>query len=522
MTDSLGSHRRDWYLDRPRARSGRLGLVEACADFEEVPPDPVATIESLRSLGYNLDSAVADLIDNSIAARIDSRPVNVDVRVHWAGGESWVAVADDGRGMTEDGLRRAMRIGSWDPRAQRDTDDLGRFGFGLKTASFSQCRELTVATRTAAARQLLIRSWDLDHVRATGKWELRASAPPGAGEILDGLQPRSSGTVVLWRRLTSLVEPDAQPDDPVARRRLNDQIAGLEAHLGMTFGRYLAREHEGLTLLLNSQRVRSWDPFLTAFSWTQPLPRETPRIRGQAMVVQPYVLPYQGKLTAREQAEAAGPMGWNAQQGFYIYRKDRLIAAGTWLGLKGLHHSDAYNLARISIDIPSSLDSEWSLDITKGTVQTPAVIRQDLGRIADQTRSRARAVLRSRGGLVGGRKKRTIIPVWQQRRRHGELVLSINRRHPLIAEVLAGGGTSRRQLEAVLDLIEETIPAAALPSASPPDRRAHDGQPPEPVIELARRLYETFLHGGLNRQQAAEKLLACEPFDEYPDLMDNI
>ena len=122
-------------------------------------------------------------------------------------------------------------------------------------------------------------------------------------------------------------------------------------------------------------------------------------------MVQPYVLPYQGKLTAQEQAEAAGPMGWNAQQGFYIYRKDRLIAAGTWLGLKGLNNADAYNLARISIDIPSSLDSEWSLNITKGTVQPPAVIRQDLSRIAEQTRSRARAVLRSRGGLVGAQEK---------------------------------------------------------------------------------------------------------------------
>lgn len=492
------------------------------ADFEEVPPDPAATIESLRSLGYSLDSAVADLVDNSIAARIDSAPVNVDVTMYWAGGASWLAVADDGRGMTEDGLRRAMRIGSWDPQAERGAHDLGRFGFGLKTASFSQCRELTVATRTAGDHELLIRSWDLDHVRSTGKWELRASAPPGAEEILDRLQPPSSGTVVLWRRLTSLVEPGARPDDGVARRNFNDQIAALEAHLGMTFGRYLARQHEGLTLLLNGQQVRPWDPFLTTFSWTQPLPKETPRIHGHPMVVQPYVLPYPGKLTAEEEARAAGPMGWNAQQGFYIYRKDRLIAAGTWLGLKGLNQADAYKLARISVDVPVSLDAEWSLNITKGTVQPPAVIRQDLARIAIQTRTRARAVLRSRGGLVGVGKKKSIIPVWQQRRRHGELVLSLNRHHPMIARVLAGEGNSRPQLEAVLDLIEDTIPSAALPSASPPLRRMHDGRPPEPVIRLGHQLYEKFLQDGLTRQEAARKLLTYEPFDEYPDLIDNI
>lgn len=493
-------------------------MVDMSADFEEVPPDPVATIESLRSLGYSLESAVADLIDNSIGAEAAS----TEVTLHWAGSQSWVAVVDDGRGMTEDGLRRAMRIGSWDPRNVREPHDLGRFGFGLKTASFSQCEELTVATRSAGSSRLLVRSWDLEHVRSTAKWELRASAPPGTSEILDRLQLRSRGTTVLWRRLTSLVGSDTELDDHVTRRRFTDQIVLLEGHLGMTFGRYLARNRDPFVLRLNTQTVRPWDPFLTSSTWTQRLPPETLRIRGEAMKVEPYVLPYQGRLTTQQQTEAAGPMGWNAQQGFYIYRNDRLITAGTWLGLRGLNNADAYNLARISVEIPSSLDSEWSLNITKGTVQPPAVLRQDLARIATETRRRARSVLKSRGGLVGKKGKRTVIPVWQQRRRHGELILSINRQHPLIAQVLASDSVSPRQLGAILDLIEETIPSAALPSASPPDRGTGDGQPPESVVQLARRLYEKFLLDGLTRQQAADKLLACEPFDEYPGLIESI
>jgi Histidine kinase-, DNA gyrase B-, and HSP90-like ATPase len=497
-------------------------VVGVSAHFEEVPPDPAATIESLRSLGYSLASAVADLVDNSIAARVEEQLVTVQIMLHWAGGQSWLAVVDDGRGMTEDELRQAMRIGSWDPQSDRGPHDLGRFGFGLKTASFSQCRELTVATKAAGSDPFLIRSWDLDHVRRTGKWELRASAPPGADDILGRLQPQSSGTVVLWRRLTSLVDPAARAEDEVGRRRLTEQMAGLEGHLGMTFGRFLTRSREGLALSVNSQPVQAWDPFLTAFSWTQPLPQETSRIRGHAMAIKPNVLPYPGKLTAQEQAQAAGPMGWNAQQGFYIYRQDRLIAVGTWLGLRALSSEDAYNLARISVDIPQPLDSEWSLNITKGTVQPPDALRQDLTRIAIQTRRRARAVLRSRGGMVGGRKNRAVIPVWQQRRRHGELVLSINRQHPIIVEALSDDHPSRRRLEAVLDLIEETIPSAALPSAQPHDRRASDGTPPQPVIELARRLYEKFLLDGLTRQQAADKLLSCEPFGEYPDLLESM
>jgi hypothetical protein len=487
-------------------------------DYEEVPPDPVATIESLRSLGYSLESAVADLVDNSVAAQA----TNIEVTLHWAGNQSWLAVVDDGRGMTEDRLRQAMRIGSWDPRKVRDDNDLGRFGFGLKTASFSQCGELTVATRSVGSSQLLIRSWDLEHVRSVGRWELRASAPPGASEILESLAIQASGTAVLWRRLTSLVGTDTQLDDQIARRRFTEQIPILEGHLGMTFGRYLVRVHDALILSLNTQLVRSWDPFLTTFTWTQRLPAEMLRIRGEVMVIQPYVLPYPGRLTAQQQMEAAGPMGWNAQQGFYIYRKDRLIAAGTWLGLRGVNNADAYNLARISVDIPASLDSEWSLNIIKGAVQPPAVLRQDLLRIATETRRRARGVLKSRGGVVGRKGKRSVIPLWQQRRRHGELILSINRQHPLIAQALASDSLSRQQLGAILNLIEETIPSAALPSASRPDRSKDNGQPPEAVIQLARRLYEKFLLDGLTRQQAADKVLTCEPFNEYPDLIERI
>ena len=139
---------------------------------EEAPPDPAATIETLGALGYSTESAVADLIDNSIAAGA----TRVDVILHWDGADSWCAVADNGRGMTGDELKQAMTIGSRDPVLPRDAADLGRFGFGLKTASFSQCRDLTVGSRKANQR-IAYRTWDLDYVRAEGRWLLFKSPP---------------------------------------------------------------------------------------------------------------------------------------------------------------------------------------------------------------------------------------------------------------------------------------------------------------------------------------------------------
>src|SRR4051794_3158509 len=161
---------------------------------EIVPPNAAAMIESMRAFGYSPATAIADLVDNSITAGART----IDVRLHWAGTASWGSIADDGHGMSETGLRSAMTLGSRSPRDDRAADDLGRFGLGLKTASFSQCRSLTVASRTAATG-INVRRWDLDEVARTGEWRLLTTPPPGDA---DGLRfiGDDSGTVVLWTR----------------------------------------------------------------------------------------------------------------------------------------------------------------------------------------------------------------------------------------------------------------------------------------------------------------------------------
>lgn len=487
--------------------------------YEEVPPDPAATIESLRSLGYSPRTALADLIDNSLAAGA----MCIDVRLHWAGGNSWCAVVDDGVGMTEPQLRQAMKIGSRDPLLERGPGDLGRFGLGLKTASFSQCRELTVQTRTGKAGAPQVRSWDIDHVREVGRWDLRLSAPDSARSLLSELDSGSAGTVVLWRRLTELAEDGVAPQDTEARRRFHEQIDLVDRHVAMTYGRILVRKSSPPRIRLNGRLVSAWDPFLTEVPSTQQLPTERLLLRGKSVVIRPFVLPHKSKLTDRAYEQAAGPLGWDAQQGFYVYRRDRLIVAGDWLGLRYLTRDAAHILARIAIDVPASLDHAWSLDVTKGTVRPPGPLSEDLKRIAKDTRRRARAVLHHRGVSVGRRRPRGVVPVWQQRRRHGELIFRLNRDHPLIVDLLTRLGPHRRDMTAVFDLIEETIPVLALPAGGEvPGRVAFEGRPPDEIVLLATRLYETLLQQGLTRQEATDRLLLCEPFNDYPDLIRTI
>jgi len=173
---------------------------------EIVRPDAASLIESMRAFGYSTPAAVADLVDNSISAGAR----NVWIDFHWAGTDTHVAVLDDGTGMTELELGEAMRLGSSDPREARDADDLGRFGLGLKTASLSQCRTLTVASRRAG--DLSLRRWDLDYVRSTREWTLLTEVDDESSKLLEPLREFESGTMVLWQRPDRLVGDDALED----------------------------------------------------------------------------------------------------------------------------------------------------------------------------------------------------------------------------------------------------------------------------------------------------------------------
>ena len=146
-------------------------MADASLEFEELPPDASSLAESLRAFNYTLPTAIADLVDNSITAGAR----NIWLDFHWEGANSTITVSDDGRGMTEAELVQCMRLGSRNPLQDRDANDLGRFGLGLKTASFSQCRRVTVCSRASKLGNIAARTWDLDHLAQAGSWQLLKS-----------------------------------------------------------------------------------------------------------------------------------------------------------------------------------------------------------------------------------------------------------------------------------------------------------------------------------------------------------
>ena len=207
-------------------------------DYEQCSPEPEAMITSLRAFGYNLSMAIADLIDNSIYAEAK----NIQVDYDWNSGRPWVRIVDDGSGMNEDYLRTAMRLGSQSPLKNREPKDLGRFGLGLKTASFSQCRVMTVKTKQASGN-VSLRCWDLDHVVDTNRWEISTSPPRGAQQFLKLIDSYDHGTLVLWQKLDRVIQEEKEHEDSDSENAEDHFLSRFQAvtqYLEMVFHRYLA------------------------------------------------------------------------------------------------------------------------------------------------------------------------------------------------------------------------------------------------------------------------------------------
>jgi len=484
-------------------------------DYDIVAPEPSALIEALRAFGYTPQTAIADLIDNSITAGAK----NIWVNFTWNGAGSYVTVRDDGKGMIPADLVTAMRAGSYNPLDRRSRKDLGRFGLGLKTASFSQCRLLTVSSKVSGLSSITKR-WDLDYIGQVSEWRLLHGAAPGSEQRISEIENQECGTVVLWEHMDRMVG-SVKVDDQKAHQRFLAHISNVENHLGMVFHRFID-EIRGITIRINDRKIDSWDPFLSNESATQQLQEEHLHLHDGIVKVRPYVLPHHSKLSSSVHERGAGLKGWNAQQGFYIYRNQRLLLAGDWLGL-GFQKEEHYKLARIAVDLPNSMDHEWDLDVRKSRARPPGVLQDDLRRIARITRERAIEVYRHRGKVLARKMSGNDIFVWNKEMKHGRVTFRINREQPLIADLLRSSQEYRGKVEALLRLIEETIPIPliTIESSAHPDAQLapFEGQPSSEVLEAIKQVYMSLRQLGNLHTQAIERLITLEPFQHFKELV---
>lgn len=466
----------------------------------EVLPRASLLIESMRDIGYTLETALSDIVDNSIAAGAQS----VEILVEPDAGNPAIAIMDNGRGMSASELVAAMRAGSQSPLAERSRSDLGRFGLGLKTASFSQCRRLTVLTCRSGARSCAV--WDLDHVAATDRWEVRLIDDHVTVPFADRLP--SDGTLVVWEHLDRIVGD--VPRDHV-QNVLAHRVDEAAAHIELVFHRYLSGEATGkrLPILLNGRSLAARDPFGLGHRSTQRDPEEVCRIKGHAVVVQAFTLPHHSRLKEREYEELAGSAGFLRNQGFYLYREKRLIIWGTWFGLA--RQRPITQLTRVRIDMPKELDADWKIDVKKASAQPPPALRAHLRALVDRICSGSKRVYTHRGKRMD---QDSALRVWQRIQDKGKIRYGLNADHPMLQQLeneLSDGG--RRRLRSLLRLMESALPVDAIFADKGGDAAAVvQGQIESDDLRLlASDTYRHLARGGEARDQQILEIMQVIP-----------
>jgi anti-sigma regulatory factor (Ser/Thr protein kinase) len=369
----------------------------------ELVPAARRLMSSLRDMGYEFTTAVADLVDNSVAAGA----TRVCIDIEFEGEHSWVRIADNGAGMAPDALREAMRYGSSRQYAQ---EDLGKFGLGLKVASLSQCQRLTIASRTNPNRaDISAYCWDLEHIERTNRWELLPVARERDIPPLHSLLDSSVGTVVLWQRLDRVLGFQ-DPGGESAHRRLAAMARDVEGHLAMVFHRFLSGEARGrrkLQILVNGHEISPWDPFARSEPATRKLkPACLPVTHGEThgeLILEPFILPHQSEFSTVDNfRRASGPANWNQQQGFYVYRSDRLIQSGGWCRIRTL--DEHTKLARVALRFSPQLDEAFRVNVSKMRVQLPAAMRDLITEAISPVTKLANDVYRKTVGKGEGRR----------------------------------------------------------------------------------------------------------------------
>jgi len=409
---------------------------------EQVNPNLSNFIKSLRDVGYSYEVAVADIIDNSITA--EARNIRIFTV---AEPEIIFAMLDDGIGMNEEELIEAMRLASKNPEDERGKTDLGRFGLGLKTASFSQCRKLTVMSKKN--KIISAKQWDLDFISTKNKWLLITPSSFEDLPLFNELIKQDTGTLVVWENL-----------DRLTKKNYSDYVDKLRNHLSLVFHRFLdgTAKFYRLRISINNNDIKPFNPFNTEHPATQCISTEKTKLYNSEIKITPFILPHHSKLSQLEYERYATGEGYTKSQGFYLYRANRLLIYGTWWGMH--KEIDAHKLVRVKIDIPNNQDEHWGIDIKKSNARPTNEIKDDLKRIIKLVTEKGSRPFTGRGKKI---KDNRISKFWQLVPIKNDFRFVLNQLHPLFEHLLSTLDKDKIELlELYLKGIQAYLPLEAI------------------------------------------------------------
>jgi hypothetical protein len=424
--------------------------------METINTQPSATpvIQALRSIGYNSQTAIADIVDNSI----DAKANNINIEFEYDMGSGFIRIEDNGKGMTDEHLQKAMTIGSKDPRVPREKEELGRFGMGLKTASFSLGKRLCVITKKDGS--ISERCWDLDYVSDKNEWLLYKSIPTEVRNKIGRIEGKS-GTIILIDKLDRFCGFDTHK--VLKQDSYYSKVKRIQKYLEMVFHVMLEQD---LMITINGNNLYPWNPFLEGNTRRIEGEEQIIRINKSLVRITPYVLPHPTTFNQVDYKYAGGVKGWNDQQGFYIYRENRMVSFGDWFGM--FPKDVASELVRIKIEFTNDADDDWKIDVKKSTITVPDDAKQDLFGIAKHYRQVSQEIMlyRTKATRTGGRIKGTL-NTWEPATDDISSPYVLNRTHPVLNEILKAVDIDvRRKVNLYLKLVELGSPNNLLRTAN--------------------------------------------------------
>ena len=489
-------------------------------NYRQNKPEADILMNSMRSMGYTFEAAISDIIDNSISAGAE----NIKLEFPVDPADCYIAVCDDGCGMTSDELFQAMRYGSNHASSERSENDLGRFGLGLKAASFSQCRKVTVISKKD--RKLSAYSWDLDYIENNKSegWALAEYTEDEIQELrlLSWFEDKPHGTVVIWERFDFIEKSTGSVYQELSR--YSDTTCD---YISLIFHRFLNRTENRISIRVNNFEVSGLDPFLTEHKKTNPrrklrIPVNDTNGNERYVTVQPYVLPFQKDMTKEDIKKIGGIENYRTSQGFYIYRNERLIIWGTWFGR---HKNELTKHARVMVDIPNSLDDIWGIDIKKQNARIPKILKNQLSKAVDEAMDISIRTQTHRGRI--NKVDENVDYIWDRvQERNNQFTYKLNR-DSRIFDLLKDkvDDSTWNLIDMVLEEIESNIPYQQIYidksqnqvfDEKTDERLAEVEAKAIMLIDMAKKMGNSDIHNII------EVLFRSEPFIAYPALKEKL
>lgn len=341
--------------------------------FELANPNPEFLIKSIAEQGYSLETALADLMDNSVTANATRIEVLTKVDA-----EPFILfIADNGDGMDEKSLKKNMQFPSRSPEETRDTSDLGRFGLGLKTASFSQTRIFTVLSKKKGSDKFFGLTWDVNHLKKSGKWEMILNSEEEISNIVEQYSSISKehlnnssefipNTIVVWKGLYKF---ENYVNEKNKQDALKLEITNTTSeYLSIVFHKFMERQNNRLQIRINNTIVIPFNPFPAENSKLRALEPLQKEVGNDFVKIQGFVLP---NTSIKDDSNTWTPKNKSLMdmEGLYIYRANRLILFGGWNGL--IKKMPRLQLGRLKIDIGNKVDHLFHLNVAKSQINIP-------------------------------------------------------------------------------------------------------------------------------------------------------